>query len=58
MDRYSMSREFEAVKMKAGVQGITDVKELQKIACTLIDLNMGMKQQVAEWAKIGWAPEQ
>ena len=51
-----MSREFEAVKMKTGVQGITDVKELQKIACTLIDLNMGMKQQVAEWAKIGWAP--
>lgn len=55
-DRYSLAREFEATVMKSRVNGLEDIEEVKQVARSLIDLNMGMKEQVIKMINLGWLP--
>ena len=53
-DRYQLAREFEATVMKDRVNRLRDINEVKEVARSLIDLNMGMKEQVVRMMNRGW----
>ncbi len=53
-----LATEFEQVKMIEGIKRTRDVEALQIVAIRLVELNFGIKEQVKQMARIGWAPKQ
>jgi len=52
-----LGTELGGEKMKLLVRRLDSVKELQDIACSLIDSNTKIKCMILDWAEMGWIPK-